>query len=95
MREFQLLVFFFFFNRQFLFQIKCSVLFFILFCFLFPCNNHAKGNNISRAGPRVSPTSPWAGATPSLRQPIEKKNYNIHKKKLLVYINFFLLLYIK
>jgi hypothetical protein len=36
---------------------------------------------MSRAGSEVSPTSPWARATPTPRQPIgKKKNYTIHKK---------------
>jgi hypothetical protein len=36
--------------------------------------------NIYRAGPGVSPASPWARATPHPRATNGKKNYTIHKK---------------
>jgi hypothetical protein len=38
--------------------------------------------SIHRAGPRVSPASPWVKATLHLKAiKREKKNYTIHKKK--------------
>jgi hypothetical protein len=42
--------------------------------------------NESRAGPGVSPASPWARATPHPRATNgEKKIYTIHKKKIINY----------
>jgi hypothetical protein len=51
--------------------ILCHIMFFLLFV-MFGC----------RAGPGVSPASPWARATPLRGQPKGKKKFiHIHKKK--------------